>query len=262
VVKLVATTWGRGRVPALLLHGFTGSRHSFDHLQGALKGTLSATCVDLPGHRKAPLPRRSGTEGFLETVDSLARLLRRPTVVVGYSQGARLALALAVRHPARVRALVLESVNPGLRRERDRAARRRSDEARAEALLADGVEAFVARWERMPIFEGLRALSPAARQALRARRTAHGAQGLAGALRCLGQGVQPDLWPSLPDLDIPTLLLCGSRDVRYARLARRIAALLPRARRVCFPGATHAPHLERPRDWAEAVRAFLQGELG
>ncbi|MGC4114589.1 MAG: 2-succinyl-6-hydroxy-2,4-cyclohexadiene-1-carboxylate synthase [Myxococcales bacterium] len=263
MVKLTPSRWGCGRVPALLLHGFTGSRHSFDHLQPLLGGLLNATCVDLPGHRGAPLPRLAGsdeaapTRGFEEVVDSIARLVRRPSVLIGYSQGARLALAVAVRHPGLARGLVLESVNPGLRRASDRLRRRQADEELATALLREGVEAFVERWERLPLFAGLQALPADARAALRARRTAHSAEGLAGALRCMGQGVQPDYWSALSGLAVPVLLLTGARDERYTRLARRAADRLPRAKRIALAGAGHAPHLERPRQYAAALRTFI-----
>ncbi len=249
--------WGRGPVPALLLHGFTGCGHSFDHLAPLVGDLLSARCPDLPGHHGAPLPRALGTAGFEEAVEKLARGLRRPSVVIGYSQGGRLALALAVRHPEKVSALVLEGANPGLRRPAERAARCRSDEALARSLEQRGLERFVAAWERLPLFAGLRALPAAERAALGARRLDHTAAGLAGALRCLGQGVQPGLWPALAGLSVPTLLLTGSLDDRYTRLARRMARLLPAARRVAVRGAGHAPHLERPDAWADAVRTFL-----
>ncbi|MBI5546303.1 MAG: 2-succinyl-6-hydroxy-2,4-cyclohexadiene-1-carboxylate synthase [Deltaproteobacteria bacterium] len=265
-MRLTPSRWGTGPIPALLLHGFTGSRHSFDHLQPLLGDLLRATCVDLPGHGRTALPRTSGTDGtdgakgFLEIVEAIAGLLEEPGVLLGYSQGARLALAVAARHPSRVRCLVLESVRPGLKRASERLERRKSDEALAKRLLRDGVPAFVDRWEQEPLFAGLRALPVEARVALRARRTAHTAEGLAGALRCMGQGMQPDLWPWLPELRVPTLLLTGQRDRRYTGIARRMAARLPRARQVSFSGTGHAPHLERPREYAAEVRAFLEDE--
>lgn len=249
--------WGSGPLPALLLHGFTGCGHSFDHLTPLLRDLVSARCPDLSGHHGAPLPRAIGTAGFDEAVEGLARRLRRPTVVIGYSQGGRLALALAVRHPEKVLALVLEGANPGLRKPAERAARCLSDEALARSLEQRGLERFVDAWERLPLFAGLRDLPGPERAALRARRLEHAAAGLAGALRCLGQGVQPDLWPALAGLTVPTLLLTGSRDVRYSRLALRMSKQLPVARRVAIRGAGHAPHLERPTVWADAVRTFL-----
>jgi len=256
-MKLPITTWGSGSLKALFLHGFTGGHDAFAHLEPLLGDVLSATCVDLPGHRGAPLPTAQATEGFFETVDSLARLLTEPSVVVGYSQGARVALGLTIRHPHLVSRLVLESVSPGLRQRHARARRRSLDEGLAQLILERGVEPFVEKWENLPLFTGLRALPEADRRALRSRRSAHTAEGLAGALRCLGQGVQPDFWPALPTMHVPTLLLTGSTDEKYTRVARSMSAELPLAWRVTFRGVGHAPHLESPEAYAAELRAFL-----
>jgi 2-succinyl-6-hydroxy-2,4-cyclohexadiene-1-carboxylate synthase len=249
--------WGQGARQALLLHGFSGSAHAFDHLEPWVGDLVTAHCVDLPGHHGAPLPPELGTEGFLATVDALAEGIDRPLDVIGYSQGARLALGLAVRHPSKVTRLVLESGASGLRQRRERLLRRLSDDTLAELLLSGGVDAFIDRWERLPLFAGVRALPEADRAALRARRVSHTAEGLAGALRCLGQGVQPDFAPALPGLHVPTLLITGAADQKYTRIARRLATDLPLAWRVTLPGVNHAPHLERPEAWAAEVRGFL-----
>lgn len=258
-MKLPDERWGSGATEALFLHGFTGSRESFRHLAPLLGDVLHATCVELPGHGATPLPDVAEAGAWNEVLDTLAQHLEGPAVVIGYSFGARLALGFTVRHPDRVQRLVLESGSPGLRRPRDRARRRAADEALAKELERDGVDAFVSEWERKPLFAGLRALPEPARTALRARRAGHSAQGLAGALRCLGQGAQPDYWPALASLKRPTLLLTGARDAKYTRLARRMAESLPAAVRVSFLGVGHAPHLECPERWAFEVRNFLAG---
>lgn len=247
--------WGRGARPALFLHGFTGSKASWRHLEPLLGDALTASCVDLPGH--AQVPPLEEPEAFVATIDHLAAMLDEPAVVVGYSQGARLALGLAVRHPTKVDRLVLESGTPGLHQRSDRVRRRRADEALARLILEVGVERFVEQWEAKPLFDGLRALPQAAQDALRERRLAHRAEGLAWALQALGQGAQPDYWPALTGVLRPTLVLTGALDVKYTRLGRRMVEDLPLAFRVTFPGVGHVPHLERPEAYAREVKSFL-----
>jgi len=253
-MRLPTETWGRGSTPALFLHGFAGSKESFRHLEPLLGEALTATCVDLPGHGEAPLP---GPGGFEAVVDAVAELLEAPAVVVGYSQGARLALGLALRHPGKVDRLVLESGSPGLRRRQDRGRRRASDQALAGLLVQTGVERFMDDWERLPLFQGLRELPEAERAALARRRRAHRAEGLAAALVAMGQGAQPDYWPLLPRLFRPTLVLSGAQDPKYTRLARRLVEALPLGWRVSFPGVGHAPHLECREAYALELRSFL-----
>ena len=235
---------------ALFLHGFTGSGDSWAELAAAI-GSQS-DCPDLPGHVDAELPKRLGREGFEATIDALAGRLTEPSVVIGYSQGARLALALAVRHPERITRLILESGTPGLTRHRDRAIRQAEDERRARRLETFGLEAFLREWERLPLFAGV-----SANRALATRRRLHSAAGLAGALRCLGLGVQPNFWPALPRVRIPTLLITGANDSKFTALAHRMAAELPLAWHVTVAGAGHAVHLEAPALWASEVRGFL-----
>lgn len=250
-MKLSSVTWGRGEKPAVFLHGFAGGARSFSHLEPLLGDVLSARCLELPGHGRTPVA------SWDETVEAVADALPPGAVLAGYSQGARIALAVAVKYPERVERLILESGAAGLRRRHDRVLRRRSDDALAELLRSRGVEAFMAQWEQLPLFAGLRALPAVEQEALRSRRVDHTAEGLAGALRTLGQGVQPDLWPALQGFRVPTLLLTGSNDAKYTRLARLMIADLPLAWRVSFRGVGHAPHLECPALYAAEVRQFL-----
>ncbi len=251
-MKLETLTWGTGETRAVFLHGFAGSAKSFSHLEPLLGDVLTATCVELPGHAGTPV-----AQSWDDAVESIAALLDDRTTLFGYSQGARLALAAAQRFPHKLERLVLESGAAGLRRRHDRLLRRRSDAALAELIVTRGVEAFVAHWEGLPLFSGLRALPEVEQRALRERRASHTAEGLAGALQTMGQGAQPDLWPGLQGLRVPTLLITGAADEKYTRLARQMIADLPLAWRVSFRGIGHAPHLECPEAYAAEVRSFL-----
>ena len=82
-------------------------------------------------------------------------------------------------------------------------ARVASDNALADLIERDGIEAFVARWERMPLFATQERLPPAVRARLAAQRRANIPAGLANSLRGIGTGVQPSLWERLGELKIP-----------------------------------------------------------
>ena len=247
----------------VLLHGFTGSRESFHRVEPLLRERFRLVRVDLPGHGLSPLPQSSGAQGFEETLEALERVLDEvspsaPVHLAGYSQGARVALGLALRAPQRVSRLVLESGTAGLHRRTARRERRTQDALLAESILREGVERFVERWEALPMFDGLRRLPAPDRESLRARRTGATAEGLAGALQCLGLGVQPDYWGKLWRFRRPTLLLTGAEDPKFTALARRMAAELPMVWSCAFEGVGHAPHLEAPAAWAREVTAFLE----
>jgi 2-succinyl-6-hydroxy-2,4-cyclohexadiene-1-carboxylate synthase len=255
-VELKLRTWGEGPVPVLWLHGFAGDGGSFDGLREELSSSVRATLPDLPGHgdTKAPPAARAGWEETLAALEEVLRALPGPRLLAGYSMGARLALALALRAPDAVHALLLESGSAGLRDEAARAQRRTEDEELATLLLREGIAAFVARWEETKVLATLKALPKASGAALRARRLAQNPRGLAAALRAFGQGVQPPLWDALPALRCPVVIVAGVLDEKYAALAGPLAAALPRATATIVQGSGHAPHLERPGPFAALVR--------
>jgi 2-succinyl-6-hydroxy-2,4-cyclohexadiene-1-carboxylate synthase len=214
--------------------------------------------VDLPGHGRhagQDDPERFTLAAVFDELDQVTA--PGPCPLVGYSMGGRLALAYAAQRPGRVTRLVLESASPGLRTDEERAARRGADDALAERIEREGIQAFVAQWEALPLFESQQALPPAVREAQRARRLLNAPNSLAAALRGLGTGALPSLWESLAALEIPVLLLSGGLDRKFTALAEEMALALPDARLATVDGAGHTVHLERPDAWLEAVLGFL-----
>ena len=221
----------------LVLHGFAGSPAAF----ARFFPDAGAPC--LPGHGSAP--------DVSSWEDALARLEpQEPVAVFGYSMGARLALALALRRPEAVRELILESGTAGIEDAVQRARRKADDDALADFIEREGMEKFVDQWEQHPTLASLR---PFAAQ-LRPERLAHRPGGLASALRHLGAGAQPSYWSELRDVRVTVRLITGARDEKFSALAARMLELLPRAQLISIPDCGHAPHLERPQAFVEALR--------
>jgi 2-succinyl-6-hydroxy-2,4-cyclohexadiene-1-carboxylate synthase len=167
--------------------------------------------------------------------------------------GGRLALHLALGHPESVAGLVLIGATPGIVEEVERADRRRADEALARKIRAEPIDVFLDGWLAKPLFAGL---TPAA--AARAARRRNRPEGLAASLESCGTGTQQPLWNRLAELEVPVLLITGSGDAKFTDLAERMAAELSNAAvtTVSLPG-THAVHLERPEEAADAVLGWL-----
>ena len=225
---------------AVVLHGFAGSAKAL------LRFFPGADAPELPGHGAAP-----DATSWEAALDGLSASLRGPSLLFGYSMGARLALALALRHPERVERLVLESGTAGIEDLVARARRKADDDALADLVEGEGTEKFVDRWEQHPTLASLR---PFAAQ-LRPERLAHRPRGIASALRHLGTGAQPSYWEELRKLEVPVLLVAGAEDEKFAAIARRMLELLPRAALRLVPDCGHAPHIERPAAFAEALAA-------
>jgi 2-succinyl-6-hydroxy-2,4-cyclohexadiene-1-carboxylate synthase len=230
-----------------------GAGSAFDHLRDALGTRFRVIVPDLPGHGRSA-PASSWDHALADLAETLPP---DALFLAGYSMGARLALAFALRWPQRVRALLLESGSPGIAGAHERAMRRAEDERLAELALAEGIAAFVARWEDHPTLATLRALPAPLAASLRERRLRNSAVGLASALRHLGAGTQPSLWEELPRLRCPVLLLAGERDAKFVDVARRMATAMPGARLSLLSSSGHAPHLEAPDQYASALTGFF-----
>ena len=255
-----------GRGPALLLlHGFTGSSKNWQPLQAALADDYRVIALDLPGHGRSAAPADLARYTMPAVATDIGALLDRlqsgPAHLLGYSMGGRLALYLALSAPARWRSLILESASPGLAPAAARAERRARDEALAAWIEAEGIEAFVDRWQALPLFASQRHLPEKVRWAHRNRRLRNRPGGLADSLRGMGTGRQPSLWPRLAKLSLPLLLIAGALDEKFVTIARKMARALPAGscppRLEIVPEAGHTVHLERPILYARLVREWL-----
>jgi 2-succinyl-6-hydroxy-2,4-cyclohexadiene-1-carboxylate synthase len=235
--------------PLLWLHGFTQTRASAGEFLSILAGRHELWCADLPGHGRSHDLRASLPDTATLLWESLTG---EPATldVVGYSFGARVALHVALAHADRVRRLVLIAGTAGLANEQAREDRRRLDELRAQRLETVGTIAFLDEWLQLPLFADL---DPAKELPTRSA----DAHGLAASLRLAGTGTQEWLVPRLAALDVPTLLIAGSRDEKFVGEAAILAAALPRAEVQLVDGAAHAPHLSQPGHTAELVNEFL-----
>lgn len=257
----MATERGSGR-PLLLLHGFTGSGGSWaDHLD-AFAAEARVLAPDLPGHGGTPATADPAAMTVEATADALAAWLADeralPAVVLGYSMGARIALRLAVAHPAAVAGLILESPSAGIADPALRTARRDADEALAERIERDGLEDFVTAWEQSAVFATHAALEPGVLARQRAIRLAGDPVGLATSLRAAGQGAMEPLHDLLGAVTAPTLVIGGTLDPVGRTRAEDVAAGIPGARLELLDGIGHTPHLEAPSAFRRLVLDFLQ----
>lgn len=249
--------------PLLLLHGFTGAVASWATLRAALDVAYTTIAVDLPGHGRSSSPSDAVRYGLTRFADDFVRVLDalelERVALLGYSMGGRAALRIALAHPDRLAALVLESTSPGIADPARRRERLAADLVLARSLERDGVDAFVARWEGMPMWASQRRLPDAVLDAQRTQRRANDAVGLANSLRGAGAGVVESVMHRLAGLRVRALVVVGALDEPYVALGRSMQQALPDARLTVVPEAGHAVHLERPDDLAGAVLEFLGG---
>jgi 2-succinyl-6-hydroxy-2,4-cyclohexadiene-1-carboxylate synthase len=246
----------------LLMHGFTGSSRSWAGLMAALQETCTTLAVDALGHGASDAPddpaRYAMAHVVADTLALLDQLAIDRCALLGYSMGGRMALQLAVAAPQRVRGLILESASPGLRTPAERLARREADAGLARLLDEQGLPAFVARWERLPLWQSQGSLPPDVLAEQRSQRLSNNPWGLAASLRGVGTGAQPSLYDQLATLHMPTLLIAGALDTKYVASAREMHTALTRAGLAIVPDVGHNVHLEAPCTFEHLVRNFME----
>jgi 2-succinyl-6-hydroxy-2,4-cyclohexadiene-1-carboxylate synthase len=247
--------------PLLLLHGFTGSGENWAEVMASFRDLFSVFTIDILGHGRSASPPDPNRYAMPQVAADIIALLDagqiEQSALLGYSMGGRLALYLACHYPTRFSKLILESSSPGLATEAEQAARRQSDEALANWIEANGIEAFVNRWASLPLWTSQQQLAETVRQRQRWQRLQNSPAGLANSLRGMGTGAQPSLWENLPELTLPTLLIAGELDSKFVAINQRMVEMLPNGRLHLIPQAGHTTHLERPSEFGTAVTNFL-----
>lgn len=244
--------WGPPEgTPILLLHGFTWDSSLWEGLAVALGPDFRAIAVDLPGHGGTGWPPRARFSDIAAVIPSLLPDTR--PILTGYSLGARVALAAALAAPDAFAGLVIVSGSAGISDDADRLRRAAEDDALAADIRREGIERFVERWERHPLFESQRRLPAEVRATLRSVRLAQDPEGLARSLEILGQGRMPPLWSDLGRVRLPTAIVAGADDSRYATIARRLGAAIRGASLTLVPACGHAVPLEAPDALADVI---------
>lgn len=215
---------------------------------------------DFRGHGRSDAPDDPGAYRVERVVDDLARVQEQlapgePAVLAGLSFGGLASLHLALREPARVRALVLVGSGPGFKNPDAQARWEAMVERTASFVETKGMQAFAASRASATLV-GLHPEAPAAVAAARAiaAQTPHG---IAHFARRVAGPAEPVL-DRLGEIEAPALVLVGEHDEQFLRAADVLAARLPRAERVTIAGAGHIPNLDAPEAFDAALLGFLR----
>lgn len=240
---------GTGPIEAVGLHGFSQTGGMWREV--AQKAGIGMVVPDLPGHGSA----WPGAAAWSDAVAAgVAVLGTEPRVLIGYSQGGRVALGVAATAPASIRRLVLVSTHPGYPDGATRSQRRAEDEALAQAIEEGGIDAFLDDWLARPMFEGLLGRGEGWRERDRLMRSVNTPEGLAAALRGYGAGSMPYLGDAAAQLPMPVSVVVGERDERFKLVGEELVGRIPNAELIVVPGAGHNVVAEAPEVIADLVR--------
>ncbi|MBC1691890.1 2-succinyl-6-hydroxy-2,4-cyclohexadiene-1-carboxylate synthase [Listeria welshimeri] len=252
-----------GEKPVLLmLHGFTGSNKTFQESITHLEEHFSIVAPDLLGHGKTDSPDEIARYSIERIVEDIVTILQELKImqcfVLGYSMGGRVATAFASAHPEMVRGLILVSSSPGLAQKDLQESRVQADNRLADMLETEGIRSFVDYWEKLALFASQEVLSDELKKRIRLERLAQNPNGLAMSLRGMGTGKQPSYWNHLADFTFPVLLMTGSLDEKFEKIAQEMQQLLPNSTHVTVQNAGHAVYLEQPNIFLSQLTNWLE----
>jgi pimeloyl-ACP methyl ester carboxylesterase len=244
-----------GHGPDVLLIGGLGDTvESWQFQLDALADRYRLTAFDNRGAGRTAMPDAPVTvEVMADDAAAVLRALDIPSAhVTGFSGGSIIAQEVALRHPALVRSLVLQSTWPApdpYLRAWMQFVRWLPEVAPSERAFLEGffLDIYTARAHNDGTVDAIidDVLAFPHKQATE------------NVQRHLDAFIRHDTTDRLALIAAPTLVLAGGRDsTSRPELGRAVAELIPGARFEVLEGECHQPFQEVPDDWNARVHAF------
>jgi pimeloyl-ACP methyl ester carboxylesterase len=235
---------GSGSPAVLLSHGFAATSAMFAPNISAIAARHQVVTWDLRGHGGSDSPAARESYSPDAVLHDMAALLTHcqlgRAVLGGHSLGGYLSLDFTLRFPERVAGLVLIDTGPGFRNDTARDGWNKRAEGTATRLTERGLGALGSSAElHADEHRDAAGLILAARHTL-TQRDSHVLEGLSR-------------------IAVPALVIVGAEDAPFRAAADYMAAKIPAARQVVIPGAGHAPNVDRPELFNQALCDFLAG---
>jgi 3-oxoadipate enol-lactonase len=255
-VELAYELRGAG-APLVMIHGAQGDQTMFDDLASRFADKFRVLTFDQRGSGLSGKPHTAYSIALL--ADDTAMLMEHTGFsqahVIGVSMGGTIAQELVLRHPAKVRSVILGCTTPGGRKAirigggafaaaystRPMTAEERG-RALAEAAFTKGyIEQHPDIIPAMIEARRQRPLDPAALEQRMKAVLAH------------------DAYDRLPQITCPTLVITGKDDALVAwQNSELLAERIPGAKLVVLEAAGHCFWLEQPQQSRDAIAQFLE----
>ena len=247
--------------PLVLLHGLACGRRMWRKQIAALRDRFRVIVYDMRGHGASDAPDDLAqysaehlAQDFIGLLDHLA--LKR-VHVAGFSLGGGPALALALRQPERVGALVLCGVGSGAE---NTWVSQRLAEIWIGYAREGGMEKMVTEMLRSDFFKTYANRGPRQRRHMKAIICQHPLHGITHTLAGVVARRKSlfRMTGTLAKVKPPTLVLLGQQDGVCQKSARLLVSSIPKSELLRIPGAGHTLPLEAPDAFSGAVAEFIK----
>jgi len=226
----------------LLTHGYSASAAMWrENVPALAEAGYRVITWSMRGHGQSDSPDDTALYSADLTVADMNALLDKAgvesAVIGGMSLGGYMSLAFNLKHPERVRALMLIDTGPGFKNDEAREKWNNYARGKGDELLAKGDAA----------------LSPSSETRLQTQNF----KGLRNAAYGMLTQHSADAINSLPGIAAPTLVVVGDRDEPFLAASDYMAAKIPNARKVVINDAGHAANVDQPPQFNAATIEFL-----
>jgi 2-succinyl-6-hydroxy-2,4-cyclohexadiene-1-carboxylate synthase len=227
------------------LHGFLGVPSDWN-LVGHIGGSCEALELFSISHPK------NGLQEWGRALNNW--IVKQPAerrILLGYSQGGRLAMHALIDAPELWAGAILISANTGLKSPKERSSRLQTDMHWAQRFLHDPWEGVIHDWNCQAAFQGRK--PPFHRKEEDFVRI-----DLSHAIEEWSLGRQDDLQEPLSKLPFPILWIAGEKDLKYVELAKQMAALHSHSSFWVAPEAAHRVPWESPYLFLKEISSWIQ----
>jgi pimeloyl-ACP methyl ester carboxylesterase len=239
--------------PIVFLHGFPLDSTMWAPQTSALADHFRCITIDTRGFGESTTTPPFTIDRYADDVIAVLDLLDiETTTVVGLSMGGYIAFALWRRAPHRVNALVLADTRAGV----DTPDTRQRRHELIALAHSEGAAAVVERQLVGLLGKSTREHQPDVEESVRAIGQSATVDGIVGALEAM-LGRQ-DSVPTLPTINVPTLIVVGDEDViTPPKEARAMHAAIQGSRLQVLAGAGHLSSLEQAAAFNAVMREFV-----
>ena len=253
--------WDSSKTVLLFIHGFLGDAEDWSSFSQNLPSGICGCALTVPGHASGDKfndPDRffSNMAGYFNAL--LKDLEDKQLTIYAYSMGGRVLLHCLKEFQHSLKALILESVSPGISDLDERKQRYEADLILSEKLQNGGMERFLKDWMQIPLFKKIKERNPKQYSIMMERRLRKSPNALSIWLDKFSPGRILSQWDQLSHLKMPILCLAGEEDSKYIRIMKETAKQIPHGIYKEITQSGHNCHVENVEETQKTLNAFLR----